>query len=65
MGNLVKQDLVRQKIFIIRARKVMLSVHLAELYGVEVRALVQAVRRNIERSPRILCFSLQIKRLQS
>ena len=35
----------------------MLSTHLAELYEVEPRALVQAVKRNIERFPRISCFS--------
>ncbi|MFA5500713.1 MAG: ORF6N domain-containing protein [Candidatus Omnitrophota bacterium] len=36
----------------------MLSVHLAELYGVEVRALVQAVKRNIERFPSDFMFLL-------
>ncbi|NUM81935.1 ORF6N domain-containing protein [bacterium] len=30
-------------------QKVMLSTHLAELYDVEPRALVQAVKRNIQR----------------
>ncbi|GGB02878.1 hypothetical protein GCM10011511_27700 [Puia dinghuensis] len=34
-----------------RDEKVILDVHLAELYGVETRALKQAVRRNIERFP--------------
>ncbi|MFA6355558.1 MAG: ORF6N domain-containing protein [Candidatus Omnitrophota bacterium] len=58
MGKLVKQEIVRQKIFVIRDKKVMLSVHLAELYGVEVRALVQAVKRNIERFPSDFMFLL-------
>jgi hypothetical protein len=34
------------QIFFVRGHKVMLDVHLAELYKVETRALKQAVRRN-------------------
>ncbi len=41
----------------IRGCKVMLSTHLAELYRVEVRTLIQAVKRNKERFLRILCFN--------
>ena len=36
----------------------MLSVHLAELYGVETRVLNQAVRRNIRRFPQDFMFQL-------
>jgi len=36
----------------------MLSTHLAELYGVESRILVQAVKRNIERFPEDFMFQL-------
>lgn len=36
----------------------MLSAHLAEIYGVEVRALLQAVRRNAERFPEDFMFQL-------
>jgi hypothetical protein len=41
-----------------RGQKVMLSTTLAELYGVEPRALVQAVKRNIERFPPDFIFQL-------
>lgn len=41
-----------------REEKVILDVHLAELYGVETRALKQAVRRNIERFPEDFMFEL-------
>lgn len=58
MDKLVKQDVVRHKIFIIRAKKVMLSVHLAKLYGVEAKVLMQAVKRNIERFPKDFMFHL-------
>lgn len=44
-------EAVEKKIYMIRAQKVMLDRDLAKLYGVETRALNQAVRRNIERFP--------------
>ena len=49
---------VESKIFLIRGQKVMLSVHLAELYEVEPRVLVQAVKRNLERFPADFMFQL-------
>ena len=52
----VKQ--IEQKILLIRGQKVMLSTHLAELYGVETRVLNQAVKRNINRFPRDFMFQL-------
>jgi hypothetical protein len=42
----------------IRGQKVMLSQHLAELYGVETRVLMQAVKRNIDRFPEDFMFAL-------
>ena len=45
-------------IFVIRGQRVLLSPHLAELYGVETRALVQAAQRNIERFPPDFMFQL-------
>jgi len=49
---------IESRIFIIRGQKVMLSMHLAELYEVEPRLLVQAVKRNIERFPEDFMFQL-------
>lgn len=46
------------KIFMIRGEKVMLDRDLAALYGVETRALNQAVSRNIERFPSDFMFTL-------
>ncbi|MEK6672194.1 MAG: ORF6N domain-containing protein, partial [Nitrospirota bacterium] len=51
-------DVVERKILLIRGHKVMLSTHLAELYGVETRALNQAVKRNIKRFPEDFMFHL-------
>ena len=61
MKNLIIQKEVAERIFFIRGHKVMLSTHLAELYNVEARVLVQAVKRNIERFPRDFMFQLSDK----
>jgi hypothetical protein len=51
-------DRIRQSIFLIRGQKVMLDAHLAELYAVETRELIQAVTRNRTRFPRDFMFQL-------
>jgi cell division protein FtsL len=56
--NLIPLDLIENQIYIIRGHKVMLSTHLAELYEVEPKALIQAVKRNIERFPEDFMFQL-------
>lgn len=58
MSKPVSGDLIEKRIFLIRGRRVMLSPHLAELYGVAPRALVQAVKRNLERFPEDFAFQL-------
>ncbi len=50
--------LIKNKIHTIRGVQVMLDSDLAELYGVEVRSLNQAVKRNIERFPEDFMFQL-------
>ena len=57
-GSIIPVELIKNKIYLIRKQKVMLSMHLAELYGVEPRTLVQAVKRNIERFPEDFMFQL-------
>lgn len=44
------------RIFTVRRVKVVLDAELARLYGVEVRHLNQAVRRNAKKFPREFCF---------
>jgi hypothetical protein len=46
---------IESKIVVLRGQRVMLDRQLARLYGVEVRALNQAVKRNAERFPSDLC----------
>ena len=55
---LIPLERIEQQIFLLRGQKVMLSPHLAELYGVEPRMLIQAVKRNIERFPSDFMFQL-------
>ncbi len=50
--------LIKNKIHTIRGVQVMLDSDLAELYGVEVKALNQAVKRNMERFPKDFMFQL-------
>ena len=67
-GLPVPVQLIERRIYLIRGQKVMLSNDLAELYQVEVRALVQAVKRNIERFPEDFMFQLndeEFKNLKS
>jgi hypothetical protein len=54
----VRQDIIEKKIYLIRGTNVMLDKDLAELYGVETRVLIQAVKRNIERFPQDFMFQL-------
>ena len=50
MSNLSPKK-IEAMIFNIRGQRVMLDSDLAVLYGVETRALNQAVKRNLERFP--------------
>jgi len=49
---------VQQRILLLRGQRVLLDAHLAVLYGVETRALLQAVRRNPSRFPPDFMFRL-------
>jgi hypothetical protein len=55
---LIPVERIEKRIFLIRGHKVMLSNDLAELYEVEPRILVQAVKRNIDRFPEDFMFQL-------
>jgi phage regulator Rha-like protein len=56
---------IETQILIIRGQKVMLSVHLAGLYEVEPRVLIQAVKRNIERFSEDFMFQLNAEEVAS
>ena len=56
--TVVPLDRIENQIYLLRGHKVMLSPHLAVLYGVEPRALIQAVKRNRDRFPEDFMFQL-------
>ena len=58
MRSVVPREAVERRIFLLRGQNVMLSTHLADLYGVTTSALSQAVKRNIDRFPRDFMFAL-------
>ena len=53
-----KLSQIQNLIYDIRGQKVMLDRDLSELYGVEVKRLNEAVKRNIERFPDDFIFKL-------
>lgn len=59
-GNeaLVPVESIAQSILLLRGQKVLLDADLAELYGVETKVLLQAVKRNRERFPEDFMFQL-------
>ena len=58
MTTIVPIEIITSKIYLIRGQKVMLDRDLAQLYGVETKALKQAVKRNIGRFPEDFMFEL-------
>jgi len=58
MKDVIRQNIIEKKIFLIRGLNVMLDKDLAELYGVETKYLTRQVRRSIERFPEDFMFQL-------
>lgn len=55
------EDVIKQRIFIIRGQKVMLDVDLAELYGVKTKRFNEQVKRNSNRFPGDFIFQLTVE----
>lgn len=58
MSGAPLQPLIQSRILPLRNQRVMLDADLAQLYGVETRAVVQAVKRNAQRFPADFMFQL-------
>jgi len=56
--SLIPADRIEKAILLIRKQKVMLDADLADLYGVQTKFLVRAVKRNIDRFPADFMFQL-------
>ena len=59
------QPLIQSRILALREQRVMLDADLAQLYGVETRVLVQAVKRNLVRFPEDFMFQLSAESASS
>lgn len=57
-ASLIPAQRIEKSILLIRAQKVMLDSDLAELYDVETKVLLQAVKRNVRRFPEDFMFQL-------
>jgi len=55
---IVPMERIEKRIYLFRGKKVMIDSHLAELYGVQTKVLVQAVKRNIDRFTEDFMFQL-------
>ena len=62
--TIVPAEKIIHKIILLRNEKVMLALHLSEIYGVETRALKQAVRRNMDLFPDDFFFVLTEKEIE-
>lgn len=65
MDPLIKTENIASAIHWFRGEKVILDRDLALLYGIETRALKQAVRRNLERFPDDFMFQLTEKEVET
>jgi len=65
MKDLVQQDAIKNKIYVIRDQKVMIDHDLAELYDVPTKVLLQAVKRNIDRFPPDFMFQINRNELSN
>lgn len=61
----IPEEVLMQRIYLIRDKKVMLDRDLAELYGVQTKRLKERVRRNIERFPEDFMFEMTKEELEN
>ena len=51
MNNLIKMENVKELIIEVQGQSVLLDSHVAEIYGVEVKRVNEAVKNNPEKFP--------------
>ena len=65
MGEIIPEEIIENKIYLIRGHKVMLDKELALLYGVPTKRLNEQVKRNIKRFPDDFMFQLTLEETKS
>ena len=63
-NNTIPDEIIKNKIYLIRDCKVMLDRDLAILYGVETKRLKEAVRRNLTRFPEDFMFEMTVNEFE-
>ena len=63
--KIIPQEIIQNKIFFIRGKKIMFDRDLAGLYSVSTKVLYQAVKRNIDRFPDDFMFQLSGKEFKN
>ncbi len=61
----IPEEIIINKIYLIRGQKVMIHIDLAQLYKVETKRLNEQVRRNIKRFPEDFIFQLTQKEFEN
>jgi len=61
---MIPEEVIINKIYLIRDQKVMIDRDLAELYGIETKVLKQSVKRNIQRFPEDFMFEMTKEELE-
>ena len=61
----VADEVIMNKIYMIRGQRVMIDRDLAQLYGVETKQLKRQVRRNIDRFPEDFMFVMSKKEFEN
>ena len=56
--DIIPTEVIEKRIFLLRGHKVMLDMHLAELYNIPTKSLNLAVKRNKDRFPADFMFQL-------
>ena len=63
--SLVPQEVIENKILLLRGKKIMIDSDLAKLYGVSTKVFNQAVKRNKKRFPEDFMFQLNEEEMKS
>jgi len=62
-STILPREVIEQRIYFIRGQKVLLSNHLAELYQVKHKVLMQSIQRNRKRFPNDFLLQVTSKEL--
>ncbi len=61
----IVEEIVMNKIYIVRGQKVMLDRDLAELYQIETKQLKRQVKRNLDRFPNDFMFEMNSQEFEN